>query len=70
VEINFQFYKKRSLNQDLNNNGTEILGRWQSTSPQVTELPRMWAGRGNFINLASAASTRFVERFQFRQHFS
>jgi hypothetical protein len=50
------------LNQQLNNNSTEILGRWQSptdTGDGVT--PRLWSNRDNFINLASQASTRFVE---------
>lgn len=54
------------MNQDLNNNSTEILGRWQSTAnPGDGVTPRLYAGRGNFINLASAASTRFVENGDF-----
>jgi TonB-linked SusC/RagA family outer membrane protein len=62
----FNSTRRDLLNQDLNNNGTEILGRWQSTSlPGDGITPRMWAGRGNFINLASAASTRFVENGDF-----
>jgi hypothetical protein len=54
------------LNQQLNNNSTEILGRWQSptdTGDGVT--PRLWSNRDNFINLASQASTRFVENGDF-----
>ena len=55
-----------NLNQDLNNNSTEILGRWQSTTnPGDGVTPRLYAGRGNFINLSSAASTRFVENGDF-----
>ena len=58
----FNSTRRDLLNQDLNNNGTEILGRWQSTAnPGDGVTPRMWQGRGNFINLASSASTRFVE---------
>jgi TonB-linked SusC/RagA family outer membrane protein len=58
----FNSTRRDGLNQDLNNNTTEILGRWQSTAnPGDGITPRMWQGRGNFINLASAASTRFVE---------
>jgi TonB-linked SusC/RagA family outer membrane protein len=55
-----------NLNQDLNNNSTDILGRWQSTAnPGDGVTPKLYAGRGNFINLASAASTRFVENGDF-----
>lgn len=55
-----------NLNQDLNNNSTEILGRWQSAAnPGDGVTPRLYAGRGNFINLTSAASTRFVENGDF-----
>jgi TonB-linked SusC/RagA family outer membrane protein len=58
----FNSTRRDGLNQDLNNNTTEILGRWQSVAnPGDGITPRMWQGRGNFINLASAASTRFVE---------
>jgi len=54
------------MNQDLNNNSTDILGRWQSVAnPGDGVTPRLYAGRGNFINLASAASTRFVENGDF-----
>jgi hypothetical protein len=42
------------LNQQLNNNSTEILGRWQSPSDVVMVLP-LWSNRDNFINLASQA---------------
>lgn len=62
----FNSSRRENLNQDLNNNSTEILGRWQSASnPGDGLTPRLWAGRGNFINLASAASTRFVENGDF-----
>ncbi len=62
----FNSTRREMLNQDLNNNSTEILGRWQSVAnPGDGVTPRMWAGRGNFINLASSASTRFVEDADF-----
>jgi TonB-linked SusC/RagA family outer membrane protein len=62
----FNSTRRDLLNQDLNNNSTEILGRWQSASnPGDGVTPRLWAARGNFINLASAASTRFVENGDF-----
>ncbi|MGL5113555.1 MAG: SusC/RagA family TonB-linked outer membrane protein [Flavobacterium sp.] len=62
----FNSTRRENLNQDLNNNSTEILGRWQSaTNPGDGWTPRLWAGRGNFVNLASAASTRFVENGDF-----
>jgi hypothetical protein len=58
----FNSTRRDGVNQDLNNNTTEILGRWQSlANPGDGLTPRLWQGRGNFINLASAASTRFVE---------
>ena len=62
----FNATRREGLNQDLNNNLTEILGRWQSVAnPGDGVTPRMWQGRGNFINLASNASTRFVENGDF-----
>ena len=54
------------LNQDLNNNSTEILGRWQSAAnPGDGWTPRLMAGNGNLINLPSFATTRFVENGDF-----
>lgn len=46
--------------QFFQNNGKVILNRW--TKPgDVTDVPRQWAGRDNFTNLSSQASSRFVE---------
>jgi hypothetical protein len=48
------------------NNGTEVLGRWQSPSnPGDGNMPRLYASRSAFINLENAASSRFVEKADF-----
>ncbi len=61
----FNATRRELLNQDLNNNSTEILGRWQSASnPGDGQTPRLFAGRGNFINQTNATS-RFVENGDF-----
>jgi TonB-dependent starch-binding outer membrane protein SusC len=52
------------LNQDFNNNGTEILNRWK-TEGQVTDVPKMVLNNGNIINLAGQATSRFVENGDF-----
>jgi len=49
------------FSQGFTNNGKEILNRW-TTPGQVTNVPRVWYGRDNFINLNQNASTRFVEK--------
>lgn len=50
------------LNLNLNNNSTEILGRWQSASnPGDGVTPRLWASSNTFVNLTSNATSRFVE---------
>ncbi len=58
--------RRELLNQDFYNNGTEILGRWQSASnPGDGWTPKLHGGRGNFINLNGQASSRFVEKGDF-----
>lgn len=52
------------LNQDFNNNGTEILNRW-TTVGQVTDVPKLVLNNGNIINLAGSANSRFVESGDF-----
>lgn len=48
------------LNQGFTNSGREILNRW--TKPgDVTDVPRVWYGRDNFINLNNNATSRFIE---------
>ena len=55
--------RRELLNQDFYNNGTEILGSWQSASNQREGwTPRSYGSRGNFINLNGQASSRFVKK--------
>lgn len=50
------------LSQSFNNNGTEILGRWESPeNPGDGQTPKLYLNRENFINLPDFASTRWVE---------
>ncbi|QQL49826.1 SusC/RagA family TonB-linked outer membrane protein [Mucilaginibacter ginkgonis] len=54
------------LNQNFVNNGTEILGRWQSAAnPGDGVTPRQWFGKATFINQDAAAYSRFVENGDF-----
>jgi TonB-dependent starch-binding outer membrane protein SusC len=52
------------LNQGFTNSGREILNRW-TTKGQITDVPRVWYGRDNFINLTNNTSSRFVENGDF-----
>lgn len=50
------------LSQSFNNNGTEILGRWQSVeNPGDGQTPKIVLNGDNFINRPDDASTRWVE---------
>ncbi len=50
------------MTQNLNNNSTAILGRWQSVDePGDGVTPRLWASTNTFTNLTGNATTRFVE---------
>ncbi|MFT3826782.1 MAG: TonB-dependent receptor [Chitinophagaceae bacterium] len=49
------------MNQSFQNNGTEILERW-TTVGQETNVPKLYFGQGNNINLTSSANSRFVEK--------
>jgi TonB-dependent starch-binding outer membrane protein SusC len=54
------------LNQKFQNNGTEILGRWQSTDkPGDGWTPRLWYAGDTFVNLTDNTSTRWVEKANF-----
>jgi len=54
------------LNQKFQNNGTEILGRWQSTTvPGDGWTPRLWYAGDTFVNLTDNTSTRWVEKGNF-----
>ncbi|HYF30452.1 MAG TPA: TonB-dependent receptor [Chitinophagaceae bacterium] len=48
------------LVQGFQNNGVEILGRWQKPG-DVTEVPKVWIGKNNLVNNQSVAISRFVE---------
>lgn len=52
------------LNQDFNNNGREILGRWRSDNTN-TDVPRLYLNRGNIINFNGQTISRFVESGDF-----
>lgn len=52
------------LNQQFQNNGTEILQRW-TTAGQVTNVPKLRIGNGNAINQNGLAVDRFVESGDF-----
>ncbi len=50
------------LTQQFQNNGTEILGRWQSVDkPGDGITPKLWHGRANFINMDNNTISRFIE---------
>ena len=62
----FNSTRRELMNQNLNNNGTEILGRWQSVdNPGDGWTPRLYASSNTFTNLSGSASTRFVEKGDF-----
>lgn len=52
------------LTQAFQNNGREILSRWQKPG-DVSNVPRLWQGRDNFTNLQQNAVSRFVETGNF-----
>jgi TonB-linked SusC/RagA family outer membrane protein len=58
----FNSTRRELMNQNFNNNSTEILGRWQSaTEPGDGWTPRLWASSNTFTNLSGHASSRFLE---------
>lgn len=58
----FNSTRRELMNQNFNNNSTEILGRWQSAAnPGDGWTPILWAGSNTFLNQSSNATTRFVE---------
>jgi TonB-linked SusC/RagA family outer membrane protein len=62
----FNATRRELLNQNFNNNGTEILGRWQSVdNPGDGWTPKLLASSNTFTNLSGSASTRFVEKGDF-----
>lgn len=58
----FNSTRRELMNQNFNNNGTEILGRWQSAAnPGDGWTPRLYAGTNNTTNLNGSATSRFLE---------
>jgi TonB-linked SusC/RagA family outer membrane protein len=58
----FNATRRDLLTQDFSNNGTEILGRWQSAAnPGDGWTPRIVGNSNTFTNLSGHASTRFIE---------
>lgn len=54
------------LNMYFQNNGTEILNRWQSAdNPGNGQVPIIMHGKGNFLNLESDGSSRWIEKGDF-----
>ncbi|MFH7017123.1 SusC/RagA family TonB-linked outer membrane protein [Flavobacterium sp. FlaQc-47] len=62
----FNSTRRELMNTNFNNNGTEILGRWQSVdNPGDGWTPRLYASTNTASNLTGSASTRFVEKGDF-----
>ncbi len=58
----FNATRRDLVTQNLNNNGTEILGRWQSPeNPGDGITPKLWASSNTFTNLTGHATSRFLE---------
>jgi TonB-linked SusC/RagA family outer membrane protein len=58
----FNATRRDLLVQNFSNNGTEILGRWQSAAnPGDGWTPRIVGGSDTFTNLTGHATTRFIE---------
>ncbi len=58
----FNSTRRDLVTQNLNNNSTEILGRWQSPeNPGDGITPRLWASTNTFTNLTGIATSRFLE---------
>lgn len=58
----FNATARELMTQNLNNNSTAILGRWQSPqNPGDGVTPRLWASTNTFTNLTGHATSRFLE---------
>jgi TonB-linked SusC/RagA family outer membrane protein len=54
------------LGQNFTNNGSEILGRWQSVDePGDGWTPKLWYGGSNFVNQPDQGLTRWIEKGDF-----
>ncbi|MHC0442950.1 SusC/RagA family TonB-linked outer membrane protein [Flavobacterium sp. 3-210] len=62
----FNSTRRELMNTNFNNNGTEILGRWQSIdNPGDGWTPKLYAGTNSSTNLTGSATSRFVEKGDF-----
>jgi len=62
----FNATRRELLNTNFNNNGTEVLGRWQSIdNPGDGWTPKLYGSSNTGTNLTSAATSRFVEKGDF-----
>lgn len=62
----FNATRRELMNQNFNNNSTEILGRWQSAqNPGDGWTPLLYASSNTFLNQSSNATSRFVEKADF-----
>ncbi len=52
------------LNQDFNNNGTEILNRWTKEG-QITDVPKLYLNNNAQVNQTGNATSRFIESGDF-----
>ena len=50
--------------QGFVNNGTEVLNRWTPTNT-ITDVPKLYYGRDNQVNLQGQANSRFLEKGDF-----
>lgn len=58
--------RRDMLTQGFMNNNAEILGRWQSEEkPGDGSVPKLYYGKGTFINLESDGSSRWIEDGKF-----
>jgi TonB-linked SusC/RagA family outer membrane protein len=58
----FNRTKNDLLTQQFQNNGSEILGRWQNVdNPGDGVTPKLWHGRSNFINMDGNTISRYIE---------
>lgn len=54
------------LGMNFTNNGSEILGRWQSPqNPGDGWTPKLWYGGSNFVNQPDQGLTRWIEKGNF-----
>lgn len=58
--------RREMLNMGFVNSSTEILDRWQSKeNPGSGDVPKLYYGKGGFINLEGEGSSRWIENGDF-----